>query len=121
MPTILTDNRDIALEVGYKATDWSSPITFEDYLQSMSGWSVQGIERDGKCIGAVYKKDGEVHVSILNDWRKRWVTKGLLQLIFSPDVTRTEVTPGHEYMFGILTRLGMKNVGSYKFEVSHGH
>jgi hypothetical protein len=31
------------------------------------------------------------------------------------------VVPGHEYMFGILTRLGMKNVGSYKFEVSHGH
>lgn len=121
MPTILTDNRDIALEVGYKATDWSSPIAFEDYLQSMSDWSVQAIERDGDCIGAVYKKDGEVHVSILNDWRKRWMTKGLIRSILGPDVTCTEVVPGHEYMFGILTRLGMKNVGSYKFEVSHGH
>lgn len=121
MPTILTDNRDTALKVGYEATDWSTPIAFDDYLQSMSNWNVQGIERDGKCIGAVYKKDGEVHVSVLKDWRKCWVTKGLLRLIFSPDVTRTEVTPGHEYMFGILARLGMKHVSSYKFEVSHGH
>jgi hypothetical protein len=121
MPTILTDNRDTALKVGYEATDWSTPIAFDDYLQSMSGWSVQGIERDGKCIGAVYKKDGEVHVSVLKDWRKRWMTKGLIRSILGPDVTRTEVVPGHEYMFGILARLGMKNVSSYKFEVSHGH
>lgn len=121
MPTILTDNRDTALKVGYEATDWSNPIAFEDYLQIMSDWGVQGIERNGECIGAVYKKDGEVHVSILKDWRKRWVTKGLLRLIFSPDVTRTEVVPGHEYMFDILARLGMKNVSSYKFEVAHGH
>ena len=121
MTTILTDNRDTALKVGYEATDWSSPIAFDNYVQSMSDWSVQGIERDGKCIGAVYKKDGEVHVSILKDWRKRWMTKGLVQLILSPDVTCTEVMPGHEYMFDILTRLGMKNVNSYRFEVSHGH
>jgi len=91
MPTILTDNRDIALEVGYKATDWSSPITFEDYLQSMSDWNVQGIERDGDCIGAVYKKDGEVHVSVLKDWRKRWMTKGLVRSILGSGGSKSPV------------------------------
>jgi len=121
MATVLTDNREKALQVGYEATDWSTPIEYEKYLAAMRDWAVQAIERDGQCIGAVYKKDGEVHVSVLKDWRKQWVTKGLLKQIISPEVKYTVVTPGHEYMFEILTRLGMKNSGFNKFEVSHGY
>lgn len=121
MSTILTDNRDKALQVGYAATDWSVPVEYDTYLAVMRDWGVQAVERDGECIGAVYKKDGEVHVSILKDWRKKWVTKGMLRQIFSPDVKFTVVTPGHEHMFEILTRLGMKKSDAYKFEVSHGY
>lgn len=96
-------------------------MSYEQYQTAMKDWAVQAIERDGECIGAVYKKDGEVHVSVLKEWRKQWATKGLLRQILGPDVKRTVVTPGHEYMFGILERLGMRNAGANRFEVSHGY
>ena len=121
MATVLVDNRDKALQVGYEATDWSAPMPYEMYQAAMKDWSVQSIERDGECIGAVYKRDGEIHVSVVKKWRKQWATKGLLRQILGPDVRTTVVSPGHEYMFGILERLGMRNAGDYRFEVSHGH
>jgi hypothetical protein len=105
MATVIVSDRQEALRLGYEATDWSNPIAFEDYEFSLKDWNVQLIQRDGENIGAVYKKDGEVHVSILPKWRKRWATKGLINELFGGKVT-TKVAPGHEYMHGILARLG---------------
>jgi len=105
MATVIVSDRQEALRLGYEATDWSNPIDFEDYEFSLKDWDVQLIQRDGENIGAVYKKDGEVHVSILPKWRKRWATKGLINELFGGKVT-TKVAPGHEYMHGILARLG---------------
>lgn len=107
--TGLFDNRELALQVGYAATDWSKPIAFEDYAQAVSEWDIKAIVRNDKCIGAAYFNGDELHVSILPEWRRRWATRGLLNALFGTARVTTRVTPGHEYMHDVLERLGFSN------------
>ena len=106
--TELVDNRELALRVGYEATDWTVPVALEDYLAAVADWDVKAIVRDDKCIGAAYFNGDELHVSILPEWRRRWARKGLLSKLFASRRVMTRVTPGHEYMHGILQRLGFQ-------------
>lgn len=108
--TTLGENRDEALRAGYEAADWPMEIPFDVYTAVLQPWRVQSIERDGKCIGALYRNDesGEVHAAILPEHRRRWATRGLLREIFSAPNVNTSVSAGHEFMYGILGRLGFE-------------
>jgi hypothetical protein len=109
MTTQIVDNRELALPIGYKATEFNFPLTYERYLEIADDWDVKAIVRDDKTIGAIFSKSGEVHVSILPEWRRKWLTKGLLrQIIDRPDFF-TQVDDGHDYMYDILARLGMQS------------
>lgn len=123
MTTQIVDDRATALKVGFYATDWSTPISFEDYVDSLKDWDVKAIVRDGECIGASYRQGDEIHVSIMPKWRGLWMTRGLLRDLFSGDSVTTRVTPGHEYMFDILKRLGFKTTNTDVFvrENSNGY
>jgi hypothetical protein len=120
--TVFVADRDAGLRVGYAATDWSQPISYEDYQAALAAWEVQAIKRDGEVIGAVFTKDGELHVSIRPDWRKKWLTKGVLKMLFSQPVC-TRIASGHDYMRGILSRLGFKEQpdGMFVKEQCYGH
>ena len=108
MSTQLLDDRDAALRVGYEATDWSAPISFENYCAGVKDWTISAIKRDGNIIGAVYKKDDELHISVLPEWRKKWLTKSLWKNFFQSGRVTTKVTLGHDYMYDVLKRLGFK-------------
>lgn len=109
MTTRIVDDRETAIRVGYAATDWTvSPPPFENYCAAVKDWSVRTIERDGNPIGAVYKKNDELHFSILPSWRKKWLTKDLVKTFFLSGKVTTKITPGHDHMYGILARLGFK-------------
>ena len=108
MTTRLIDDREDTLKVGFVATNWHIPMTWEDYIKATADWTVRGIERDNKIIGAMYSKNGETHVSILPEWRRKWLTKGLLKEILA-DTQFTRVTDGHDFMYNILDRLGFKS------------
>jgi len=115
MATTLINDRDLGLQIGFDATDWAQPVEYAVYCEALKDWQVQVIVRDNENIGAVYKKDGEFHVSILRPWRKRWATKGLLRAVLD-SVNKTKVSPGHEhYMFNLLARLGMTHTGHNEF------
>lgn len=105
----------MALAVGYTATDWKTRPSFQEYVQLLQGWTVEAIEADGRVIGAIYSKDGEMHVSVLKPWRKRWANKRIVEQI-KQRMERTTITPGHEqYMGPILERLGFKEAnGEYR-------
>lgn len=105
MATRLVNDRESALAIGFKATDWHVPIEYDVYVNIAADWDVKAIERDGSIIGAIYSKNGETHVSVLPEFRRRWLTKGLLKDILA-DMTFTRVTPGHDFMYSILNRLG---------------
>lgn len=108
MTTQLVDDRETALKVGYEATDWTSAITFENYRLAVKDWNVKAIQRDNEVIGAIYKKDDELHISILPAWRKKWLTKSLWKTFFQSGRVTTKVTPGHDHMYDILKRLGFQ-------------
>jgi hypothetical protein len=105
MTTKIVDDRDLGLMIGYAATDWAQPIDFEDYANIAADWQVSVIIRDNEPIGAMFKKNGETHVSVLPKWRRRWATKGLVKEILS-DMRFTRVADGHDFMYGVLERLG---------------
>lgn len=105
MTTAIVDNRDLGLKIGFAATDWAQPIEYKAYESIASNWQVSVLIRDAEPIGAIFKRDGETHVSILPKWRRRWATKGLLREILS-DMRYTKVADGHDFMYGVLERLG---------------
>lgn len=105
MTTKIVDNRGLGLKIGYAATDWAQPIKYKDYERIASDWQVSVLIRDTEPIGAIFKRNGETHVSILPKWRRRWATKGLVKEILS-DMRYTRVADGHDFMYGVLERLG---------------
>lgn len=105
MTTKIVDNRDLGLLIGYAATDWAQPIRYADYVDIAATWQVSVLVRDNEPIGAVFKRDGETHVSVLPKWRRRWATKGLVKEILS-DMRYTRVADGHDFMYDVLERLG---------------
>lgn len=106
MPTVLMNDRETGLAVGYAATHWPTPISYAEYEAALMDWTVKAVVRDGVPIGAAYFRDGEVHVSILPEWRKKWATRGIIAQLFASDSSFSRIAPGHDYMFDIFRRLG---------------
>lgn len=119
MTTEIVNDRETAIRVGYKATEWRAPVDEKTYRAFLEGWSVKAIVRDGQCIGAVFRNENELHVSILPEWRRRWLTKGLLRQLIDGTTTSTRVTFGHEYMHDILRRLGFVKLEDNTFVRGH--
>jgi hypothetical protein len=105
---VFVDDRETGLQVGYLATDWKNLVSFDVYKNAMMEWKIQTIMRDNQPIGAVYRKDDELHVSVLPAWRCKWITKGVLRELFNRPKIVTRVAAGHDHMYGILGRLGFK-------------
>jgi hypothetical protein len=109
LTTAITENRKMALQIGYHATDWTQPIAFDDYVKGLENWSVKTLERDSQPIGAVFQNGDELHVSVLPEWRCKWLTKGLYKELFMQKRVVTKVTAGHDHMYGILRRIGFRD------------
>ena len=108
MSTVLVPDNERAFRVGYEAVDWPAPLEYARYHALVSTGTGECIVRDGECVGAVLRFKGEVHVCIYPAWRRRWATKGLLRQILAGPRVQTRVAPGHDYMHGILQRLGFQ-------------
>lgn len=112
MTTKIVDDRECGLAVGYEATDWSVKIPFEQYAEGLKDWTVKTLVKNDQPIGALYTKDGELHVSIKPEWRRKWFTKSLYFELFVGKKVTTKVTEGHEYMYDILHRIGFRNAAN---------
>ena len=121
MTTELVNDRNLGLTVGYLATDWTKPVDYSVYEDRLSDWVVMAVMRDQEPLGAMYYRDGEIHFSILPEWRRKWLTKGLLvQLLGLPRLI-TRVTPGHEYMYDVLAKVGFQRDGDLLVrDLTHG-
>jgi hypothetical protein len=123
MATSLVPNREIALRVGYVATDWTEKPPYQQYADALTEWEIQVIARDGMAIGAAFTKGPEFHVSVLPEWRGKWATRGILKELIAEPVSVTRVTPGHDRVNGLLERLGFEHLGSGLFvrDLNNGH
>jgi hypothetical protein len=123
LTTELVNDRNTGLKIGFEATDWSQPVSFDDYALAVKDWIIKTVARDGVPIGAFYQKGDEIHFSIKPEWRRKWFTKGLKREVFDKQRVTTKVTPGHDYMIPILERMGFKDDGTGLMvkEYSNGH
>lgn len=103
--------RQTALRIGYRATDWSNRPSYQEYLASLADWQVKLLKSKNENVGAVYAKGPEFHISVLREWRGRWATRGILKKIIPHPFAVTKVTPGHEQVGGMLSRLGFEHQG----------
>jgi len=117
----LSDNRNLALSVGHTATDWTSWPSYQDYVLAMIEWDVRLIEKDGEPIGAVYTKGPEFHLSVLPEWRGKWMTRGILKEIIPDPLAVTQVVVGHEDVADMLRRLGFEKRSETYVRNSHGN
>ena len=108
MPTYLVNDREAALRVGYDATEWASSFSYESYENAMKDWGVALVVKNGAPCGTMFLQGEELHFSILPEWRKRWATKEFLRELFDGRRFVTRISPGHEYMIGVMERLGFK-------------
>lgn len=115
--------RELALRVGYKATDWTHRPSYRDYVSGLKAWTVRLLARKSEPIGAVYTKGPEFHVSVLHEWRGRWATRGILKKIIPQPFAMTRVSPGHEHVGDLLKRIGFVQAerGVYIKGVGHGY
>lgn len=109
MTTKIVNDRETGLKVGFQATDWSQQILFDDYAKALENWVIKTIQRNDEPIAAIYQKDDELHVSVLPQWRRKWLTKSLYNELFVGKRVVTKVAPGHEYMYDILHRIGFRD------------
>ena len=112
MTTLIVDDREMGLKVGFEATDWSQPVAFDDYAYALKDWIIKTLVRDEVPIGAFFQKGDEIHFSIKPDWRKKWFTKKIKSEIFDSKRVTTKVTVGHEYMIPVLEKRGFKDDGT---------
>lgn len=104
----LVDDRETALRVGYDATDWSSPVSFEAYADGLRDWDVKLVVRNEQACGAMFSRDDEIHFSILPEWRRKWLTKQFLHEFLKRQRIVTRVTPGFDNITRQLERLGFE-------------
>jgi len=117
----LSDNREAALRVGYEATDWTEWPSYEAYIAAMADWDVRLIDKDGEAIGAVYTRGPEFHISVLPEWRGKWMTRRILKEIIPDPVAVTQVQVGHEDVSDMLKRLGFEKRSETYVRQSHGN
>jgi len=108
MATVLTNDREAALRVGYAATDWICAPSFEHFSDALNDWTIRLMVRDGEPIGAVFTIGPEFHVSVLKPYRGTWATRTMLKQVIPEPVAVTRVAPGHAHVDGLLKRLGFE-------------
>lgn len=116
MATTLGNNRELALLIGYVSIEWPHFVPYKQYKSNFDGWTVRTIDRDGESIGAVYTKDGELHIAVLPPFQKRWATRSVLKEMF--DMPKVIVKPltSDNPVYGYLIRLGFKDIGDNTLE-----
>ena len=63
------------------------------YREAVRLWRVVALVSGDEVIGALFHREGVIHIGIVPEWRKRWATRGLLKACFRYG-TKTTLLPG---------------------------
>lgn len=108
MALCVVEGREAALRIGYDATEWATPVTFEAYKEGVRDWDVKLVVRNEQPCGAMFSRGDEIHFSILPKWRRKWLTRQFLCDLFKGRRIVTRVTPGFDNITEQLQRLGFE-------------
>jgi GNAT superfamily N-acetyltransferase len=107
--------RDEAIAAGWLAYAERVPGYYGAYLNYCDAWQLVAVCSDGEVIGALFVKDGEIHVGIVPEWRGRWASRRVIREMLSYG-TATTLMDSEDECKRFIGRIGFKPVGEGKYE-----
>lgn len=101
--------REEAIQAGWLAYRERLPDAEKAYLKACEGWDVVAVQEEGKTVGALFAREGVIHLGIVPEARGRWASRRVIKEMLSYG-TRTEFGPQDDERFlervrGIACRL----------------
>lgn len=108
--------REEAIEAGWRAYQERLPGMKAAYLKACEGWQVVAVVAD-EVIGALFVKDGVIHLGIAPEWRGQWASRRLIREMLAYG-TETTLMPDESHCAEFIRRLGFERTGD---ELRWGH
>lgn len=102
--------RDEAIEAGWLAYRDRLPGMEAVYRNACDGWQVVAVVAD-RVIGALFAKDGVIHLGIVPEWRSRWASRRLIREMLGYG-KRTTLLPDEDGPRDFISRIGFVQEGS---------
>lgn len=81
-----------AIEAGWLAYCERAEGLRDAYLSACAGWAVDAVCCGAEVIGALFHKDGLIHLGIVPAWRGRWASRRVIREMLQRG-TKTEILP----------------------------
>lgn len=91
----LQPRREEAIAAGWVAYSGRVPGMRDAYIKACDGWTVEAVCSDDEVIGALFSKEGVIHLGIVPAWRGRWASRRVIREMLERG-TKTEVGPGDD-------------------------
>lgn len=91
----LADRRAEAIEAGWIAYSGRVPGMRDAYIRACESWTVEAVCSGDEVIGALFSKQGVIHLGIVPEWRGRWASRRVLREMLERG-TKTEIGPGDD-------------------------
>lgn len=98
------NRRQEAIEAGWLAYRERVPGMEAAYRAACEGWRVIAVVAD-RVIGALFARDGVIHLGIVPEWRGRWASRRLIREMLSYG-KRTTLADGEDGPREFIGRIG---------------
>lgn len=102
--------RQEAIEAGWLAYRERVPLMEGAYRLACEGWQVIAVVAD-RVIGALFARDGVIHLGIVPEWRGRWASRRLIREMLGYGKTTT-LQPDETDCREFIGRIGFVNAGT---------
>jgi hypothetical protein len=99
-----------AIEAGWRAYQERTPGHEADYRAMCEQWQVVAVCDDAEVIGALFARDGVIHIGIIPEYRSKWASRRVIRQMLSYG-TRTSLIEGEDPTF--IERIGFVKKGKW--------
>ena len=103
--------RGEAIEAGWEAYRDRIPTMRLAYDVTCDSWGVVAVCSGSEVIGALFHKDGVIHLGIVPAWRSRWASKRVIREMLAYG-TETTVQPWESDCLSFIGRIGFEKQGT---------
>lgn len=107
--------REEAIDAGWLAYRDRLPDMEAVYRTACAGWQVVAVVAD-RVIGALFARDGVIHLGIVPEWKGRWASRRLIREMLAYG-TRTTLLPDEAEQRHFISRIGFVNTEGGCFEL----
>jgi GNAT superfamily N-acetyltransferase len=104
------NRREEAIEAGWLAYRERVSGFEEAYRIACETWRVIAVVESGAVIGALFVRDGVIHIGIVPEWRGRWASRRTIREMLSYG-RKTTVGGDETGCLSFVQRLGFERVG----------